>query len=271
MKRLRLLAALAVLFVPSLALADAIVAPGALTSVEGTYSNFYPFGIDAINPLNQGALDSQRYQQAYDASVFGGLSGPVTIEGIGFRPDAQYGSAFATTLSDIQINLSTTPLSLDALTGTFASNVGIDDTIVVNRGALSLTSSFTGPAGGPMAFDIYIPLDTAFVYDPTAGNLLLDVRNYAGQVDPSIFPVFDADMSDVLWRGYTTNPDVDGVDNAEATLSGRGFGLVTQFIYTPVETGGDTGPVAVPLPSASVLVAIGLAGVARSRRRRRPR
>ena len=267
MRRLQLLVALAVLMVPSqLVVAATVVAPGSLASTEGSQSNFYPFGIDTTDPLNQGALDSQRYQQAYNASIFAGLSGPVTIEGISFRPDTTYGAAFATTLSDIQINLSTTSRSLAELTGVFADNIGSDDTTVVDRGALSLTSSFTGPTDGPKAFDIYIALDNPFVYDPSTGNLLLDVRNYEGQVDPDVFPVFDADYSSELWRGWTTNPDVDGVGNAEATLYGRGFGLVTQFTYTP---GADTGAVTIPAPGAFLLTAIGLANLA-ARRRRRP-
>jgi MYXO-CTERM domain-containing protein len=189
----------------------------------------------------------------------------VTIERISFRPDATYGSAFATTLSDIQINLSTTSSSLADLTGVFADNIGSDDTIVVDRGALSLASSFTGPDDGPKVFDIHIDLDTPFLYDPTAGNLLLDVRNCEGQVDSYVFPVFDADYSNELWRGFTTNPNVDGVDSAEATLYGRGFGLVTQFTFTPI----DTGAVTSPAPGAFLLTTIGLAGLA-ARRRRRP-
>jgi len=266
MNTLRLLVALSILIVPSqLVIADTVVAPGAQTSVEGTISNFYPFGVDSTNALNKDPLDSQRYQQAYDASVFAGLTGPVTIEGIAFRPDAQYGSAFATSLSDIQINLSTTALDLDSLTDVFADNVGSDDTIVVNRGTLSLSSSFTGPTAGPKAFDIYIALDTPFIYDPTAGSLLLDVRNYAGQVDSSIFPVFDAEYSNDLWRGYTTNPVVDGVDSPEATYFGRGLGLVTQFTFTPTDTGG---PAIVPVPGAAILVTIGFGMVAHRVRRR---
>ncbi len=258
--------ALSILVIPSqFVLADTTVVPGALAVKEGGYSNFYPFGMDSVDPLNQNPLVSQRYQQAYDASAFAGLTGPLTIEGISFRPDAVLGSAFATTLSDIQINLSTT-LSFGNLTEVFANNVGSDDTIVVDRGTLSLSSGFTGPAGGPKDFDIYIALDNPFVYDPTAGNLLLDVPNYLGQEDSSILPVFDADLSGELWRGYTTNPVVDGVSSSDATYFGPGFGLATQFTFTPSETGD---PATVPVPGAALLAMIGLGMVAHRQRRRR--
>jgi hypothetical protein len=268
MKMLQLLLACAILVIPSqLVIAATVVAPGAATLTEGSLSNFYPFGMDGTDPLNQNPLVSQRYQQAYAASVFSGLSSPLTIEGIAFRPDAEYGSLFSTTLSDIQINLSTTSRGLDELTGVFADNTGSDDTVVLDRGALALSSTFTGPDDGPKAFDVYIDLDTPFVYDPAAGNLLLDVRNYAGQVDSSILPIFDAEYSDELWRAYTTNPDVDGVGNPETTFSYRGFGLVTQFTFTPV--GDDV--VAVPVPGAFLLTTLGLAGLAGHRRRQRMR
>jgi hypothetical protein len=59
MKRLQLLVALAILIVPSqLVVADTVVAPGSLASAEGSLSNFYPFGVDSITPLNQGTLAS---------------------------------------------------------------------------------------------------------------------------------------------------------------------------------------------------------------------
>jgi len=47
----------------------------------------------------------------------------------------------------------------------FANNVGADDTIVyggLTGAPLSLSSSFTGPAGQPKAFDIFINPTTPF-------------------------------------------------------------------------------------------------------------
>jgi hypothetical protein len=232
-------------------LAEVVVAPGAQAATEGSISNFYPFGMDGIDPLNQGALVSQRYQQDYDASLFSGYTAPLTISRIAFRPDFEYGSAFTTNLLDIQINMSTTPLALGSLTGVFANNIGSNDMVVVNRGMLTLSSGFTGPAGGPKDFDIFIDLDTPFIYDPTAGNLLMDVRNYLGQADKSIFPVFDAEFSPEIWRAWTTNPDVDGVNSPSTPYFGA-MGLVTQFTFTQ----SQSGPV-IPAPPAVFLGLLG--------------
>ena len=239
--------------------ASVTVAPGAQAATEGSISNFYPFGMDSTNTLNQNPLVSQRYQQAYDASVFSGYNAPLTISRIAFRPDYEYGSAFTTTLLDIQINMSTTPLALSSLTGVFADNIGSDDIVVVDRGSLTLSSSFTGPTDGPKDFDIIIDLDTPFVYDPTAGNLLIDVRNYSGQDDKSIYPVFDAEFSSEILRVWTTNPDVDGVDSTSTSFYGA-MGLVTQFTFEETAV--------IPAPPAILLCFIGTGLVAWIHRRR---
>src|SRR5207249_8841041 len=84
------------------------------------------------------------------------------------------------TLPDIQIDLSTTSAGDDGLSTTYANNVGADDTVVFTRGALTLSSAFTGPPDGPKDFDIIITLTTPFLYNPALGNLLLDVRNFGG-------------------------------------------------------------------------------------------
>ena len=85
---------------------------------------------------------NHRSQQVYAGSQFG--TGVVAVTQIRFRPDYYYGNAFTATVSNIQINLSTTPRNPDGLSTTFAQNVGIDDTVVFN-GALTISSQFTGP------------------------------------------------------------------------------------------------------------------------------
>jgi hypothetical protein len=101
------------------------------------------------------------------------------IREIRWRPSARYGQAFSTTISNFQVNLSTTRRAPTGLSSVLASNVGLDDTVVF-QGALSLSSAFSGPAGGPKAFDMVLLLSTPFRYDPAAGNLLVDIRNVSG-------------------------------------------------------------------------------------------
>jgi hypothetical protein len=213
----------------SVASAAVTVVPGEVAAVEGNINNGFPFNI------GDHGLASQRYQQVYAASAFAAFAEPVLITHLAFRPDAQTGHAFSFTIADIQINLSTTAMAPDALSLTFADNVGADDTVVFS-GALPLSSAFTGPAAGPKNFDIVIALQTPFLYDPTAGNLLLDVRNFSGGSTAQ----FDAHQAgDAVSRVNTIAGDV----NSPTADLGDSLGLVTQFRLT--------GPTTVALAIAS--------------------
>ena len=209
-----------------------VVAPLGKLIVEGNTHNYYPFDIGAT----MGAGDSQRYQQAYGASDFAGITGPVFITKIAFRPDAFIGRAFSLTLTDIQINLSTITLGPDGLSLVFANNLGLDDTIVFARGPLSLSSNFTGPVGGPMDFDVVITLTTPFLYDPAAGNLLMDVRNFGG----GMTTVLDTEVAagDSIGRVHT-NIDSPGLVNSPTAANSDTAGLVTQFTHSPVPEPGS--------------------------------
>ena len=226
--------------------ADVIVVPNGLAAVEGNSNNAFPFNI--ANP-------SQRYQQVFGASDFAVLSGPQLITQIAFRPDAVTGNAFSSTLPDVQINFSTTSRAPDALSSTFADNVGSDDSVVFS-GPLSLSSSDTGPAAGPKNFDIVINLTTPFLYDPGTGNLLFDVRNFGGGRTTQ----FDAhevflDSVSRLWSVSS-----NGVN--DTTGSSDSSGLVARFTTQAVTT-------AIPEPSSLALLSLGALSLAGCGWRRR--
>jgi Ca2+-binding RTX toxin-like protein len=165
----------------------------------------------------------------FAASEFAALSGPSLITEIAVRPDAIFGTPFTVTIAAIQINLSTTGAAPDGLSLTFADNVGADDTVVFT-GSLSLTSGFTGPPAGPKDFDYIIPLQTPFLYDPSAGNLLLEVRNLSGAL---AFTAFDAQFAsgDSVSRMFS-NPFV-GQDATSTTGFADTLGLVVRFTAIP--------------------------------------
>ena len=232
------------------------MAPIGKLNIEGNGHNYYPFNIGGTG----GTGDSQRYQQAYGASDFPGIAGPVFITKIAFRPDAFLGRAFSLTiLPDIQINLSTITLGPDGLSLVFADNLGLDDSIVFARGPMSLSSNFAGPVGGPMDFDIVITLTTPFLYDPAAGNLLMDVRNFGGGTTT----VLDQEVAagDSIGRVHT-NIDSPGLVNSPTAANRDTGGLVTQFTHSPV-----------PEPGAACLflVGAGLCYISRQRRLRPPK
>jgi hypothetical protein len=193
-----------------------VVVPNSLASNEGSINNGLPFNISPGT--------STRYQQVYAASEFSALQEPMLIKKIRFRPDAAVGS-FSATLADVQINLSTTHSGPNSLSTTFTNNIGPDDTVVFPRGPLALSSLATGPVGGPKAFDIVITLARPFFYDPTLGNLLLEVRNFAGGFTTQ----FDAHFSssDPIARMWIFN----------SLGSPTGFtdtvGMVTAFDFEP--------------------------------------
>jgi len=145
----------------------------------GGLSLVVPTGLETRNGSGAtGTLDvSHRLQEVYEASMF--PAQPIRITEIRFRPNVSLGNAFSTTIGDIQINMSTTAREADALSSSFVQNVGSDDTTVFH-GSLSISSSFSGPAQGPKDFDVIVPLQTPFTYDPSRGNLLLDIRNFSG-------------------------------------------------------------------------------------------
>jgi hypothetical protein len=201
--------------------AQSIVVPRVLQAVEGASNICFPFD------LGDYSYNSQRYQQVYAASEFADAGGPIRITAIAFRPDTNmWASAFAGLLPGVQINLSTTSAGPGKLSPVFAENVGADDTIVF-AGPLALSSKYTGPDNGPKEFDIRIELGSPFDFDPKAGNLLMDVRNFEG----GTFLPFDAYWGPEDFTSCVYTYNVDGVRNPEGEFPATNrYGLVTQFI-----------------------------------------
>jgi hypothetical protein len=168
-----------------------------------------------------------RYQQVYFDPQFAEI-GPdgVFITRIAFDLAVGPGARqFSATISNIQINFSTTTRSSGDLSTVFAENVGADDVVVVGPGPLRLSS-----AGYPGRFDISIPLTKSFFYDPAAGNLLLDVRNiYSG----SSFENHVSDLSgiDLTFDGSSRVWSLSVQSPSGFTDT---FGLRTRFEVTPV-------------------------------------
>jgi hypothetical protein len=192
-----------------------VVVPNSLASVEGNASLFTPFNLTAIN------VTTARYQEVFAASNFTALTGGGSITAIAFRPDGASGSAFVAPDVPLRIDLSTTSAAPDAMSTTFANNVGADDTIV-RSGDVAMSSAFTGPAGGPKDFDIVITFTTPFFYDPALGNLLLDVRAAAG----SRTTPFDAQNS----TGDAISI-ISAFDQNATTGQQSSLGLVAQFTF----------------------------------------
>lgn len=217
-----------------------IVAPRDAENTEGNSSSIEPF----VN-----VTTGRRYQQVFDASQFSLVAdGGGMIHYIAFRRDGSCLSGGDGVFPSVQIDLSTTSKGPDSLSPIFAQNVGADDIVV--RAARQLVF-VPGCGSSPEPFEL-ITLDTPFFYNPKAGNLLLDIRNYGssgltGGAALDTENVSGDSVSHVL--AFNVISDTGQEVNSD--------GLVTLF-----------GIQAVPEPSTWALLAAGLGCLAFANRRR---
>jgi len=195
-----------------------IVVPNALAAVEGGTSNSFPFS--AFTPV------SQRYQQVYAASDFGALTGPTPLTQLRFRPNATSTFTPWSNTATFEVRFSVTPTAPDALSTTFATNVGAGETVVYS-GSATISTGQSGPVTGPLNFDVILTLQTPFVYNPASGNLLMDVKREGTSLASSRF----LDAHNVA--GDPISRVVSVTNSSDVTGTATSFGLVTQFVFTP--------------------------------------
>lgn len=203
----------AVFVVPPICRAEFIVAPNQLASAEGS--------------SNAATDPNTRCQQVYGSSQFSDWSRAAYITQLAFRPDATFGRAFSATNPSLQVNLSTTSRSPGNLSRVFAENLGGDDSMV-RSGPITFSSAFSGPPGGPKDFDVIIDLERPFLYDPEAGNLLVDFR--------TVGPLWGMDVPMDFVTGSGTFGVVSTVAAPLTASSGipSTQGYVTRFRFTPI-------------------------------------
>ena len=201
-----------------------VVLPGGQATNFGNVSVAYPWNLDSAT-----GATSLRYQQVYGASDFGGVSGTITQLGFRVASAASNGTAFnPVTLSNVTIILSTTTAAPDGLNSTFAGNTG-PDAVTVFQGSLTLSSSAVLPpeTGAAPLFDARVYLQTPFNYNPTNGNLSMDLAINTDLTGGAATSYFDAQ-----------NTEGDSVSRVWATDSGAtkattvdSKGIITQFLF----------------------------------------
>ena len=202
--------------------AATLVVPTNLANTEG----------DSVANIASNTTSLGRFQQVFAGTEFS--PNPQYITQIAFRPDGPTGNSFTGAFPNINISLSTTQSSPISLSSTFAQNLGIDNQVVFS-GALNLSSSNTASGVGTKNFDVVINLQTPFLYNPTAGNLLYDSLF----LQPSVVvgnDNVDATSSSAVVASVTslfTGSPVNGT-------SLPGVGIVTQFTTTPVPEPSST-------------------------------
>jgi hypothetical protein len=210
-----------------------IVSPSAYKDIEGEGGD----GEDCCSPY--------RYQVVFPAADFAALGNkPHWLVDATFRPDQGLTSSRTTHAPDNEYRLATTQRGPDNLSLSFDDNLGSDFKHFY-RGPDTLVADVQGPGPGPR--DFYItnrPTGvTPYLYDPSQGNLLLDV---------------------IGWQGGSPSHRGDRVPGIQTTtLAGSPFdthgvripAYVHQFTFIPV-----------PEPSTALIVFVGgLALAARCR------
>jgi hypothetical protein len=194
---------------------SAAVVPGGLANSFGNHFNGFPFS------TYDTYVSQMHYQQIYDHGQFG--SGGV-ITAIRFRRAAGQPTFSATTIS-AAISLAYARTTVATVSPTFANNVGTGGLVTVCNGTTMISS--TG-SGSP--FDIVINLTTPFTYDPSKGDLLLDIKMF----NEPVTAYFDASgfgQQNVTTR--VTGFDLfsqNGTINFDGT-PGQPYGLVTRFDF----------------------------------------
>ena len=204
-------------------------------------------------PFTYRGTTGSRTQQVYSASFFGVAQ---SISGIAFRSTPGFFRNGAT-YDNVSINLSTTSFGDESgtpLSANFSTNIGADAVNVFN-GALSFAAPTTN------GFEYIINFTQAFAYDPSKGNLLLDVAIPVGSMvgGPGFF----------LASYDTANRENDGVYSVDALFDGSATSGVTSTAGAITQFTGTTLASAVPEPASWAMMLIGFGGVGYAMRRNR--
>lgn len=227
-------------FLPTL-LALTLLAP--IATADAAVVTVEPSGTLTSNfwPLNNGTM---RWQQVYDDSFF---SSPTGITSIGFRSRENDSIAYG----DFSIKLSTASAEPGSLSNNFDANTGTD-----------VTTVFSGPLTINAVNGSFFAINfaTQFNYDPSAGNLLVEIRHGS--------PTSAGSSPGILLDAYRFTPAglerVATSNNLATAGTSFGFGeLVTQFGTAPINN------TVIPEPSSMLGFGFGLAAVVACRCRRR--
>ena len=182
---------------------------------------------DSLPPIPGGA---GRAQFLFEATDFSSLVGPHWITQFAWRPDGSQTTDTVTATSErVLFRMSTTEKTVGNMSMTYANNIGSDEQVVLQFDEPQATTvPVLGPDGGPKEFTIFDALETPFLYDPSKGNLLLDMELVSGSTLPADNVATPSNTLTTKW--------IAGPLNAPRAFKQFG-GIVTQFTFVPVIKG----------------------------------
>lgn len=220
----------------------AIVFAFGLMAKAQTNKTVFPIGFEDENGNSAENTFSglvPTYQQLFRASsLTPAWPTPVKITGVAFRVADGASSSFDAVIRDLDIRLSTTPVTPEFMNSSYFANRGTDELSVFSRENIAIFATGGLPQN---PFEVKFTFDSPFVYDPSSGNLLMYIANNGPSgaptpreqaLDAHTFGALDSTTPFASVRG-------SGVSNAR--------GLVAEFAW-----------VAVPEPGVLTLIGIGV-------------
>jgi hypothetical protein len=214
---LRTRSVLAVAALATTALAQTVTLPTSAIGAVGATGNYFPWGTTGFGGL--------RILNIYDSSHFTAAPTPVTtpilITSLSWRADnTPIGTFTGGTHPNATVRMATAAVDWTAASTTWAANFGPDVTTVYS-GPVTVNSVTVTSTAVPAPNMVTITLSTPFVYDPLAGDLVIDTEHA-----PSAFIGGTLTAQDVMTVGVngsrvfssTSYPAANGIDNACDTI-----------------------------------------------------
>lgn len=213
----RLSSLLAVAALAAVASAQTLVVPSVAAAADGNSSTSWPFDVATM-----------RIQYIYDSSHFtnNGVTFPILINQIRYRANAST-TTWTGSSGTLQMDLSTAPFDFLAITNTFASNHGADQTNVYN-GPLTCNAG-SSTTGTPGPFYTTVTFSQPFLYDPSQGDLVIDTT-HAGLTIANT-PTLDCVTTTGV--ALATRMQTTTVGNPTGTIWSGELANVLEFTYTP--------------------------------------
>lgn len=202
----------------------AVVIPNGTGAAAGNSSNAFPWGNNAAT------WPGLRLMCVYDASNFTaqGITSPIMVNRLRWRPDNNASAVTGGTYTTGDVRLSTAPMDYSGLTSNFAGNHGPDLTTVYSG---AVTHAATPGAGlwTVNSWCVDITLTTPFLYDPNAGDLVIDCdypggSNYVGGAPGQMDVQSTGSSAGRVWAS-TNYPAANG--------SELNHGVVVEVGYAP--------------------------------------